>query len=45
VQQEQVLWIAAAGDYAELHTRGAVHLIRETMDALVQNLEPSQFIQ
>jgi two-component system LytT family response regulator len=45
VQQEQVLWIAAAGDYAELHTRNSVHLIRETMDTLAQNLDPGQFIR
>ena len=46
VSQEDVLWISAAGDYVELHTRtGAVHLLRETMSALEERLDPAKFVR
>jgi two-component system LytT family response regulator len=46
VLQEDVLWISAAGDYVELHTRaGAVHLLRETMNNLEERLDPARFIR
>jgi two-component system, LytTR family, response regulator len=46
VSQEDVLWISAAGDYVELHARtGAVHLLRETMSALEERLDPAKFIR
>lgn len=46
VSQEDVLWISAAGDYVELHARtGAVHLLRGTMNALEETLDPSRFIR
>jgi two-component system LytT family response regulator len=38
-------WIGAAGDYAELHVRGRAHLLRETMNALQQNLDPAKFLR
>lgn len=45
VLTEDVEWIAAAGDYAELHTRGRSHLLRETMGSLEQKLDPSKFLR
>ena len=38
-------WVAAAGDYAELHCGGRCHLLRETMTALEQKLDPAQFLR
>jgi two-component system, LytTR family, response regulator len=43
VPAEDVTWIAAAGDYSELHTRNATHLLRETMNSLEERLDPSRF--
>jgi two-component system LytT family response regulator len=38
-------WIGAEDDYACLHTQGRKHLLRETMNALEQQLNPEQFIR
>lgn len=43
VPAEDVRWISAAGDYAELHTKSAIHLLRDTMNALGQKLDPAEF--
>ena len=43
VSVDDVEWIAAAGDYSELHTRTGTHLLRETMKSLEQRLEPGRF--
>jgi DNA-binding LytR/AlgR family response regulator len=43
VSAQDVEWIAAAGDYSELHTRSGVHLLRETMKSLEQRLDPARF--
>jgi len=43
VPAEDVAWISAAGDYVELHTQNATHLLRETMNSLGQRLEPASF--
>jgi hypothetical protein len=43
VPAEDVAWISAAGDYVELHTRDATHLLRETMNSLGQKLDPAIF--
>jgi two-component system LytT family response regulator len=43
VPVEDLEWISSAGDYTELHTRGAIHLLRETMNSLEQRLDPSRF--
>ena len=40
---DDVEWIAAAGDYTELHARNGVHLMRETMNSLERRLDPSKF--
>ena len=45
VVTDDIEWIAAAGDYAELHSGGRCHLLRETMNALDQKLDPLQFLR
>ncbi len=45
VSQENVLWISAARDYVELHTRAGTHLLRETMRSLQQKLDPARFVR
>jgi two-component system, LytTR family, response regulator len=42
---EDIDWIGAAGDYAELHVRGRSHLLRETMNSLEQKLDPAAFLR
>jgi len=45
VHAEDTEWIGAAGDYSELHVRGSSHLVRETMNALEQKLDPERFLR
>ena len=42
---EDIDWIGAAGDYTELHVRGRSHLLRETMNSLVQQLDSTEFLR
>jgi two-component system LytT family response regulator len=41
----EIEWIKAQGNYVELHTRSAHHLLRETMDRIEQKLDPRQFVR
>lgn len=43
VPADDVDWISTAGDYTELHTHSATHLLRETMNSLEQKLDPTRF--
>jgi two-component system LytT family response regulator len=45
VQADDVAWIGAAGDYAELHAHGRAYLLRETMASLEQKLNPAKFLR
>ena len=45
VQADEVEWIGAAGDYAELHAHGRAYLVRETMASLEQRLNPEIFLR
>jgi len=45
VQADDVEWIGAAGDYAELHAHGRAYLLRETMASLEQRLNPANFLR
>ena len=45
VTAEDVEWIGAAGDYVELHVNGCSLLLRETMAALEQRLDPVKFLR
>jgi two-component system LytT family response regulator len=42
---EETDWIAAAGDYTELHVSGRSHLLREAMNSLEKKLDPSKFLR
>jgi two-component system LytT family response regulator len=47
VVADEIEWIAAAGDYAELHVHGSgrSYLIRETMNSLEEKLDTAQFLR
>lgn len=42
---DEVTWIEAMGDYAGLHVQGRVHLLRETVHRLMEQLDPDQFVR
>lgn len=43
VSAADVIWIGAAGNYAELHVLGATHLVRITMGELEAGLDATRF--
>lgn len=45
IKADEIDWISAEGDYACLHTQKQKHLLRETLNILQQQLDPSQFIR
>jgi two-component system, LytTR family, response regulator len=45
VPAQDIEWVAAAGDYAELHTGYGSYLLRETMNSLERKLERAGFIR
>jgi len=45
VLTDDIEWIAAAGDYVELHFGGRHHLLRETMNSMEQKLDPAKFLR
>ena len=45
VPTEEIDWISASGDYVELHARGKIYLLRETMNSLQQKLDPAMFVR
>jgi two-component system LytT family response regulator len=45
VLADDIEWIAAAGDYVELHCCGRHHLLRETMNSMEQKLDPAKFLR
>lgn len=38
-------WIGADGDYVRIHTGGKSHLVRDTMTAMEQRLDPATFVR
>lgn len=38
-------WIAAHGNYVQIHTRSKTHLLRETMDGIERKLDPKHFVR
>jgi two-component system LytT family response regulator len=38
-------WIASEGNYVKLHTTNKTSLLRETMKAMEQKLDPSSFLR
>jgi two-component system, LytTR family, response regulator len=45
VRVREIDWIQGDGNYVRLHVGAAVHLLRQTMKALVGQLDPSLFIR
>jgi len=45
VRTQDIDWIAAAGDYVELHSKGRSHMLHETMNSMEQKLDPQQFLR
>ena len=45
VPVEQVDWLAAAGNYVVLHVGRTTHILRESLVALEERLEPSRFVR
>jgi len=40
---EEIAWIEAAGNYAEVHARGGAYLVRTTLADLESRLDPAEF--
>ena len=45
VRTEDVDYVQAAGNYAEVHTATKSHLLRNTMHALEADLDPQRFVR
>ncbi len=45
LRADEVDWIEAAGNYVTLHSGGQKHLIRDTMNALEERLDPEKFLR
>lgn len=45
VRVEDILWLASADNYVEVHTQWGVHLIRDTLTAVEQRLDPATFLR
>ena len=45
IETRDVDWFEAAGNYVRVHANGAAHLIRSTMQALEQSLDPRAFVR
>jgi two-component system LytT family response regulator len=45
VTADEIDWIEAAGNYVRLHVGRESHLLRETMNAIADRLDPAQFLR
>ncbi|WP_299465316.1 LytTR family DNA-binding domain-containing protein [uncultured Microscilla sp.] len=45
VKTKDVEWVESAGNYLKLHIGKNIHLIRETMNAFEQKLNPQEFVR
>ena len=45
VRAHDIDWVAAAGDYVELHGKGRSHLLHETMNSVEHKLNPQEFLR
>ncbi|HEY5884924.1 MAG TPA: LytTR family transcriptional regulator DNA-binding domain-containing protein [Pyrinomonadaceae bacterium] len=45
VPVDDIDWIAAQGNYVQVHTRSKTHLLRETMDGMERKLDPANFVR
>jgi two-component system LytT family response regulator len=45
LKNDEIDWIEAAGNYVRVHVGKETHLLRETMNAIAQKLDPALFIR
>lgn len=45
LRADEIEWIGAAGNYVELHAGKQTHLLRETMNAIEEKLDPARFLR
>src|SRR5258706_606993 len=45
IRAEDVDWVDAQGNYVRLHALGKAHLVRDTMKAFEQKLDPQRFVR
>jgi two-component system LytT family response regulator/two-component system response regulator AlgR len=45
IQIGEIIWIEAERDYVRIHTRSRSHLLRETLQNLMQQLDPTVFVR
>lgn len=45
IDAADVDWVGADGDYVRIHAAGRSHLLRETMAAMEQRLDPASFVR
>jgi len=45
LRAEEIDWIAAAGNYLEIHAGKQTHLLRETMNTMESRLDPEKFLR
>ena len=45
INADEIDWIGAHGNYVQIHTKGAAHLLRETMDGMEGKLDPRKFLR
>jgi two-component system LytT family response regulator len=41
----EIEWVAAAGNYVEIHTQRKTHLVRHTVKAMEAKLDPDRFLR
>ena len=45
VEVGQVLWLESARNYVVLHTANQTHIVRATLEGLLERLDPAQFVR
>lgn len=45
LRKGSIEWVEAQGDYAKLHVGKETHMLRETMTALSEHLDPNRFVR
>jgi len=45
VRADEIEWVDAQGNYVRLHARGQQHLVRDTMQAFEEKLDPRTFVR
>lgn len=45
ISVDEIEWVAAAGNYIEIHTERKTHLVRHTVKAMEAKLNPDKFLR